>query len=971
MTGSDPPTAQDNNLSDFQHISLVLPTDKGEILRYYHNLGFSLIPVNDRKEPLIQWKDFEKQKPNWEQIQEWNKKFNKPNFAVICGSISQNLIVLDFENEKDAIVFFGNDKFEKLKEKILVIGTPHGGIHIPLIAKGKVPRRQTKIFGHEHPVDLLGDGGYSLLPGSVLDHSKCKPEKNCDHKSIGEYKIISTSTDILEAEDIENFIKERAKILGWKVKLTKEENKENDEGIDKIIDYLKTKDRKFSKVFEGNFKEYDYPSRSEAEQYLLVKLVSLGFSDEVINKIMLKSKTGKWAEESEAYRKLSLNNARTYYVNSKLVRQDPQEEKTPEKMETEQKEKKCNSDNCNLENAKIVFTTSFDSKGEHYEQVRNGFATVTEDDRIIIYSHFHTGEYIKIGKSPKDETQVKLEIVYFPLENDQTRTGQIILPQKPERYIGISGIIDEIESLTQKWLYISPEEWPIFRVQVRITVASWFLFVYDDIKIMERVAGLLAIVGTSGGGKKRWLTVLRQFAYRPIYLLNTTKIPSVFRMAEPWGTPTLLIDEADLKETGSEAEWVQFINSRYDGTPIPRYNTSGEKVETFKSFGLTCLALRRMPKDEGTTGRMIKINATISPIVLPEVAGDDIFEEFEPIRNKLLYLRLKYYNKLKFVGHSDLPADQSWRGKETLTLFRILQQIDPRISQDINKISQDLTEREVQNLSQTWDGLIINEIYAFITDDTSEYKKRKNGYYYFREWTDREGETHTIFLNLKYLADRLGTSASEIQRSMTQFKITTYERFRPDGTDRAQRGILMFGYPQDTDRIFRRYVPGYSGELLKLCVDKQETLAHDGYGNTPNGGPFQTSVPSVPVVPPHDPPNDLSNNNNYTHVNGTNGTSGTNILNLDLGNQKLEQKSTSPDDNHDWDYFRVTDTFDSYLFRKKKRYSKGNVIKFPIVEAPKYIEKGFLAPACPSGYAWDELEKTCVKIQGGGKNGNN
>ena len=602
----------------------------------------------------------------------------------------------------------------------------------------------------------------------------------------------------------------------------------------------------------------------------------------------------------------SNTNGNNYNANhdKKLpLRSDIHPENIPNELyrifhEKDQKEKKCNSYNCNLENAKIMFVTSFDSRGEHYEQVRNGFATVTEDDRIIIYSHFHTGEYIKIGKSPKNESQVELEIVYFPLQNDQYRTGQIILPQKPERHIGIIEIINEIESITPKWLYISPEEWPIFRVQVRITVASWFLFVYDNIKIMERVAGLLAIVGTSGGGKKRWLTVLRQFAYRPIYLLNTTKIPSVFRMAEPWGTPTLLIDEADQKETGSEAEWVQFINSRYDGTPIPRYNASDEKVETFKSFGLTCLALRRMPKDEGITGRMIKINATISPIILPEVAGDDIFEEFESIRNKLLYLRLKYYNKLKFVGHSDLPADQSWRGKETLTLFRILEQIDPRISQDITKISQDLTEREVQNLSQTWDGLIINEIYAFITDDTSEYKKRKNGYYYFKEWTDREGETHTIFLNLKYLADRLGTSASEIQRSLTQFKITTYERFRPDGTEKAQRGILMFGYPQDTDRIFKRYVPGYNGELLKLCGDKQETLACDGNGNTPNGESFQTSVPLVPLVPPHDLPNDLSNNNdNYIYIDGTSGTSGTNISNLDLGNQKLEQKSNNPDDS--------------------------------------------------------------------------
>jgi len=75
-------------------------------------------------------------------------------------------------------------------------------------------------------------------------------------------------------------------------------------------------------------------------------------------------------------------------------------------------------------------------------------------------------------------------------------------------------------------------------------------------------------------------------------------------------------------------------------------------------------------------------------------------------------------------------------------------------------------------------------------------------------------------------------------------------------------------------------------------------------------------------------------------------------------------------DHHNWDFFKVTDTFDSYLFGEKRRHQKGHVIKFPVIEAPKYIEKGFLAPACLSGYVWDDLEKTCVEIQGGDKNGN-
>jgi len=342
MTASDPPNSQDNNINGSQNISFALQANKKHVLKYYYDLGFSIIPVDDKKEAIIEWKEFQDKRPSWEKIQEWENRFNHPNWAVICGSISRGLVILDFEDKKDAITFFGNDKFEKLKETTLVIETPHNGVHIPFIVKGRIPRRQTKIFGYQHEVDLLGDGGYALIPGSMIDHSKCKPQKPCDHKSIGEYRIISTSTDIIEAQDIEALIRKRAHELNWKIKLTEDNNKigtdTDDQEIDQTIQILKSKDKKFSNVFEGNFKEYRYPSRSEAEEYLLVRLVLYGFSDEIINEIMLKSKTGKWAEESEAYRKLSLNNARTYYVNSKLARQDPQEEKTPEKMETEQKE---------------------------------------------------------------------------------------------------------------------------------------------------------------------------------------------------------------------------------------------------------------------------------------------------------------------------------------------------------------------------------------------------------------------------------------------------------------------------------------------------------------------------------------------------------------------------------------------------------------------------------------------------------
>jgi hypothetical protein len=303
----------------------------------------------------------------------------------------------------------------------------------------------------------------------------------------------------------------------------------------------------------------------------------------------------------------------------------------------------------------------------------------------------------------------------MPLDNATITYGQITLadaPWLPENDYQITFILDEIIKRAEKYLYIAPEEETIFKIQVLLAISSWFLDSIFPLSAPEKVSGLIKIVGTSGGGKKRFLTLMRQIAYRPVYVLNTTKIPSLFRLVEPWGSATLCVDEADQKDTGSDSEIVQFLNGRYDGTPIPRYNSTIQRNEIFRSFGLTVVALRRMPKDEGLVSRLIKINATISPIELPEVADTTMTDDFREIRNYLLHLRLKYYNKLKFINKTNLPVEHSWRGREALTLIKTLSQIDTKLNELLYQFSEELTQREVINLSKTWDGVILNEIYS-------------------------------------------------------------------------------------------------------------------------------------------------------------------------------------------------------------------------------------------------------------------
>ena len=540
---------------------------------------------------------------------------------------------------------------------------------------------------------------------------------------------------------------------------------------------------------------------------------------------------------------------------------------------------------CNKKHEAIkIENISFLAEGNRiYEQVSSGLVVWdTSTGKFVVADHVHTGEFVKNPafdptSEKKSQLPETLEIVYYPVDSPAVKFGQITFPDFPFPHETLVDIAAEIEEKSKKWIYISPEEWPIFRVQIRIAMSSWFLYVFDDTKIPERIAGLLSVVGVSGGGKKRFLTLMRMITYRPLYTLNSTKIPSTFRMMEPWGAATLLVDEADQKDTGSEAEWIQFFNSRYDGTPISRYNTQGyggNKNEVFRSFGLTAFALRRLPKDEGTISRMTKINATISPVALPELAGPEIYADFAEIRNKLLYMRLKHYGKLKFVGTSGLPAEHSWRGKEVLTLIRVLSQIDAEFDSDLLNVSKDLTKREVQNLASSWDGLIINEIYDFITNDDTEVEYKGNDAFFLKSYRDKNGEDKVTPLTLMYLAKRLGTTATDIQRSVTQFKMGVLGRSRIGDGGRQFRGVISLQHPDDTDRVFMRYIPDYDHALLKL--KRTQTL---------DGDP---SVPPVPVVPPTcygevSRVITTQNNNNNTsigNIGGTVGTHGTDVPKL-------------------------------------------------------------------------------------------
>jgi hypothetical protein len=80
------------------------------------------------------------------------------------------------------------------------------------------------------------------------------------------------------------------------------------------FDHLLDKDPKLRSLFNGDVS--NYPSRSEAEMALMVKLVFYGFGPDQIWELMDSAQIGKWQQSPEAYRQRSYRKALEYAFRS-------------------------------------------------------------------------------------------------------------------------------------------------------------------------------------------------------------------------------------------------------------------------------------------------------------------------------------------------------------------------------------------------------------------------------------------------------------------------------------------------------------------------------------------------------------------------------------------------------------------------------------------------------------------------------
>lgn len=136
------------------------------IVEFYLSEGLNIIPIKFReKTPLVEWTKYQREKATEDEIKKWFSGDVGINIAVVCGRISENLVVVDFDEPKAYKKLFSG-----IDRETLVVKTSRG-LHVYF--KTDYPVHSFKVdIPSLGRIDLKGEGGYVLAPPSIHPSGK-------------------------------------------------------------------------------------------------------------------------------------------------------------------------------------------------------------------------------------------------------------------------------------------------------------------------------------------------------------------------------------------------------------------------------------------------------------------------------------------------------------------------------------------------------------------------------------------------------------------------------------------------------------------------------------------------------------------------------------------------------------------------------------------------------------------------------
>jgi len=225
----------------------------------------------------------------------------------------------------------------------------------------------------------------------------------------------------------------------------------------------------------------------------------------------------------------------------------------------------------------------------------------------------------------------------------------------------------------------------------------------------------LRVLGDWGSGKTRFLQVVGSICFRPIFASGAATPSPIFRILDQY-RGTLVLDEADFKDSSHWTDMVKILNNGYrPGFPVLRSDkTNGKwRPRGYQVFGPKLIATRFRFADEALESRCLTASMlTLTRRDIPRVLPASFQDEIDGLRSKLLTFRLHNLFKLKGGDFSNdmLEPDLQPRLQEILIPLKVLAGSDQYLSDTLSTFIKSQQESLYCRRRESNDGRVLAAI---------------------------------------------------------------------------------------------------------------------------------------------------------------------------------------------------------------------------------------------------------------------
>jgi hypothetical protein len=232
---------------------------------------------------------------------------------------------------------------------------------------------------------------------------------------------------------------------------------------------------------------------------------------------------------------------------------------------------------------------------------------------------------------------------YKPLHwlGDYARNGDVHLASTMAPYKSLASLAADIRAFIHRYSELDP----VFEsIATMFVLMTWL---YDDFHAVP----YLRFLGPPESGKTRSSETIGALCYRTTMIAGAATPAPMYHLIEAIGG-TLLIDEADFRDSAVGADIIKVLNCGYQrGLSVKRMDKNEDGIlvpRRYEVFGPKIINGRKRFDDNATETRCLichsrPMTRTDIPVQLPS----EFFAEAEALRNQLLTFRMKCLGKTK------------------------------------------------------------------------------------------------------------------------------------------------------------------------------------------------------------------------------------------------------------------------------------------------------------------------------------